>query len=398
MESGLDIESQGRRLVDWLSRDALSAWLRSGFNEVEGYCYERLLSDGMPDTGAPIRTRTQARQLFVLSVAHCLDWAPDIARRADALSAFIDRHCRQDSGPGYVRSVSATLATRDSSHDLYDHACFLLASAWHYRAFGDPSSIENAHSIFRFLDDELAHPDGGWAEGDYDYANRRQNPHMHMFEALLALHDATADDAWLDRADRVYALFVNHFFDGESGFLLEFFDDKLQPVRGDAGRVVEPGHMMEWVWLLRWYERARGTPTTTYAERLFDNALACGRAATGLLFDTVGMDGNALTATTRLWPMPEMIKAALSQARAGDVNGESIATEAIVAFFAQFVSGASGSPYVDQLDGQGKVIDDRAAASSMYHLATAALEILMKNGARQEPVESPNKLRRKAQG
>ncbi|MCG8369814.1 MAG: AGE family epimerase/isomerase, partial [Proteobacteria bacterium] len=259
MEIGHDIESQGRRLVDWLSRDALPAWLRTGFDEVEGYCVERLPGGGSPDTGAAIRTRTQARQLFVLSVAHSLAWAPEAERRADALSAFIDRHCRQESGPGYVRSVSATLTARDSSRDLYDHACFLLASAWHYRAFGDASSVENAHSIIRCLDDELAHPAGGWAEGDYDYANRRQNPHMHMFEALLALHDATGDDVWLDKAGSVYALFADRFFDRRSGFLLEFFDDDLQPACGEAGRLAEPGHMMEWVWLLRWYERVSGT-------------------------------------------------------------------------------------------------------------------------------------------
>ncbi|MCG8370465.1 MAG: AGE family epimerase/isomerase, partial [Proteobacteria bacterium] len=171
--------------------------------------------------------------------------------------------------------------------------------------------------------------------------------------------------------------------DRRSGFLLEFFDDDLQPACGEAGRLAEPGHMMEWVWLLRWYERVSGTSTTAYANRLFENALACGRAATGLLFDVVDTDGEVLTATTRLWPMPELIKAALSQARAGDADGESIAAEAIAAFFARFVPDASTTPYVDRLDGQGRVIDDRAAASSMYHLTTAALEILATDRSRR---------------
>lgn len=375
MAREVDIQSQGRRFIDWLSRDAFPAWQQVGFDDENGHSFEWLLSTGPAATDAPVRTRTQARQLFALCVAHDLQWLPDAASRADALHAFIVTRCRQARTAGYVRSLSADLSVSDAGHDLYDHACFLLASAWRYRAFGDESSIESARATMRFVEAHLAHPAGGWSEGDYDFEHRRQNPHMHMFESLLALYEATGADTWRDYASGVYALFTDYFHDPDTGCLLEFFDDGLQPADDDAGRTAEPGHMMEWVWLLRWYERLNGTSTAQYANRLFENSLEHGRSGSGLLYDAIATDGKVRQGTKRLWPMAELIKAALSQARAGHPDGERVAAQAIADFFTHFVDVAQTTPYVDQLDEQDAVIDDRAAASSMYHLTTAAIEI-----------------------
>ena len=149
--------------------------------------------------------------------------------------------------------------------------------------------------------------------------------------------------------------------------------------------------MMEWVWLLRWYERVRETPTTPYADILFENVLAYGKSASGLLFHRIDTDGRVQADSKRLWPMSELIKAALSQARAGNADGERIAAEAIGTFFTRFVPGTSKSPYVDQLDSRDRVADGRAAASSMYHLVSAALEVLARIGARRPDAEHPPK-------
>ncbi len=375
-----DLRTQGRRLVDWLSGDAFSAWIRAGFDAGSGNSYERLLSLDTADTRATLRTRTQARQLFVLSVAQVLRWSlprsSTVAARADALNTFIDRHCRQENDDGYVRSLAPDSSVQDKGHDLYDHACFLLADAWRYRAFGVDSAIESAQRNLLFLDTHLAHPDGGWREGDYPHAHRRQNPHMHLFEGLLALYETTGDDDWLARAGEVFTLFTEHFFDADSGVVLEFFDDALRPAPGDAGSTVEPGHGMEWVWLLRWYERLSGTSTAAYADALFTNGLARGQSDSGLLFDEIGADGTVRAGTKRLWHMPELIKAGIVQARAGRGEGERVAARAIEDFFTHFVAAAPRAPYCDQLDANDAVIDASAAASSMYHLTTAALEIV----------------------
>ena len=326
-------------------------------------------------SGAAIRTRTQARITYVYCIAHHLNWSTDARARVDALQEFVDANCRQNDGAGYVRTLSTSLAGRDTTRDLYDHACFLLADAWKHRAFGDEAALHNAHDIVDMLDARLGHRNGGWQEGDYDYEHRRQNPHMHLFEAFLALADATGDDYWLLRARQVYALFTKHFFAADSGVLLEFFDETWQPAPGDAGHFAEPGHMMEWVWLLRWYEYLSGEATGTYADTLFANALGTGQSKNGLLFDQIRSDHTVTTKTKRLWPMTELIKAGVVQAAAGDANGESVAAKAIDALMTHFVENTITVPYCDQLDENDAIVGSSAAASSMYHLCAAAYEL-----------------------
>src|SRR3546814_13925869 len=64
--------------------------------------------------------------------------------------------------------------------------------------------------------------------------------HMHLLEACLALHEATKETAYLDRAGLLLDLFRDRFL--VTGSLREFFTDDLRPAPGDAGRIVEPGH------------------------------------------------------------------------------------------------------------------------------------------------------------
>ena len=87
--------------------------------------------------------------------------------------------------------------------------------------------------------------------------------------------------------------------------------------------------MFEWVWLLRWYERLFGEDTSSIANALWFKALAIGLDAEGLVYDQVTADGRVTEATKRLWPMTELIKAAVSQARAGVPGAEAIAAKGI---------------------------------------------------------------------
>src|SRR3546814_14289476 len=80
--------------------------------------------------------------------------------------------------------------------------------------------------------------------------------HMHLLEACLALHEATKETAYLDRAGLLLDLFRDRFL--VTGSLREFFTDDLRPAPGDAGRIVEPGHHFEWVWLLHRYGLVTG--------------------------------------------------------------------------------------------------------------------------------------------
>src|SRR3546814_19321730 len=85
---------------------------------------------------------------------------------------------------------------------------------------------------------------------------------MHLFEALLALHEATGDAGWLEKALRIRDLLRDRFTSPRDGGLGEYFTPDWRPDPGDAGRVREPGHHFEWVWLLHRHGSLSGAPGT----------------------------------------------------------------------------------------------------------------------------------------
>src|SRR3546814_11907533 len=80
---------------------------------------------------------------------------------------------------------------------------------------------------------------------------RRQNPHMHLLEAFLALYEASGEAHWLARAQSIHDLFRRHFL--QPGQLVEFFDADWRevPQNGRAGdlRPRDPGPFFHSAWL-----------------------------------------------------------------------------------------------------------------------------------------------------
>ena len=91
----------------------------------------------------------------------------------------------------------------DQTRDLYDHAFVLLAYA-HAAGVLDDAWIGRAMRVAcsTYIAAEFPHPEGGFRESVPDQLPRRQNPHMHLLEALLAAHARFGDDAYLDHGRR----------------------------------------------------------------------------------------------------------------------------------------------------------------------------------------------------
>ena len=109
-------------------------------------------------------------------------------------------------------------APMDATKDLYAHAFLLFALAWLHRAFAAPDAIALAAGTLDTLHARIAAPGGGFwdratADWQPDRSLRRQNPHMHLLEALLALHEATGEARWLDEATALVRLFLDRFHD-----------------------------------------------------------------------------------------------------------------------------------------------------------------------------------------
>lgn len=365
------------RLEHWIRDEALPLWLARGINPKSGAHYERLAPDGAADVEANTRVRVQARQAFFFASAYDRGWCPEGKAAAEGLMAFVRKTAAHPTADaGYAHLLDKNYEIVDSKQDLYDHAFSLLANAWCYRAFHDEAYLREADKLIAHLDASFGSPLGGWTEGDYDYPCRRQNPHMHLLEAFLALYDASSDAKYLARAGEIFTLFQAHFFDAQHGVLFEFFDEQWRRLPNVKGDTVEPGHMMEWVWLLDWYSRRAGRPVDQYTQVLYERGLQFGMDTSGLLFDAVSYTGEVLDRNKRCWGITELIKASLVQIRAGHPEAEAIAVKAVDDLFRYYLCAPTPGSYVDQRGAQDEVVVDLAPASTLYHLMVAAMELV----------------------
>ena len=363
--------------TDLVHNRALTMWATRGWDDANGSCYEALDPAGAPLTDQPKRTRVQLRQIYVYAHAHSMG-LKDTQALVSALFDFLSIGALSKTSPGCAYLLSPTGQTLDHTRDLYDQAFLILAAAWSYRAFGKQEYLTLAEDTIDFLDDVLKAPNGGWYESNREIGaqagKRRQNPHMHLFEAFLALYEATQNDRWLVKAREVLSLFEQHFYDSKTECLLEFYSPDWVPLQSDM-QAVEPGHMLEWSWLLAQYKRVSGADYSDLSFKLLNKAAALGlNAKTGLIYNVVESNGRVCDSAHRLWPQTEYIKALITSMESGQTAATSSLDEAVQALVKHFRSRVSDDLWIERVDANGAPIDSRTAASSFYHMFCAAAE------------------------
>jgi mannose-6-phosphate isomerase len=274
-------------------------------------------------------------------------------------------------GGGYASRFDLAHRPTGQTRDLYDQDFVLLALAAAAAVLPVAPLRRQALDLLTYIDSAFAHPKGGYQESVPPRPPRRQNPHMHALEALLAAHGAFGDAEFLDCARAVVALFMDRLLDPDTGALPEFFDEGLNPLREGGSFVVEPGHHCEWVWLLEWYQRVAG-PDARLQAAMAGLMLHVDRhglhPASGDVIDEVRGDGSAPLLTSRLWPQTERLKAAF-------LRPDSTAShrQAALAGLAAWLR--PDGLWVERRDAAGDALDGPVPASSLYHLTAAILAV-----------------------
>lgn len=361
----------------WLKQAAWPLWLEHGVDRRAGAFHE-WLDLGSLQCDAPYRRlRVAARQIYVFAKAarHGLPGADDVVRLG---LAFLREHARQADG-GYAWRFGLDNHPLDHTRDLYDHAFVLLALASAHDALRDPATDAEAGALVDFIERDFGYPQGGYRESIPDQLPRRQNPHMHLLEALIAAHRAFGGTRYFERASALIRLFLDRMFQAADGALPEFFDAALVPQRDERGRyVVEPGHHYEWIWLLDDYLKlARGQGGGIEADRIEDAIVRLFAfadtfgldGATGLAWDAVWSDGEIRDRTFRLWPQTERLKAVacrpgLTRTSVNDCR----------ALLGRFTQGVRDGLWRERMPESTQATGPVAPASSLYHLTCALLE------------------------
>lgn len=364
-----------RQLTEWGKTVSLPFWAERGWDRRHGGFYETLRPDGEGVAGDLRRVRVQARQAYVFARSAHEGWLD----RADLATDGMDRLVRLARGaggePGWAHTLHDDGRVADARRDLYDHAFLILALAWLFRVTGLPRYRDLAFETLAFLDTHMSAEHGGYREAiGAACLPRRQNPHMHLFEALMALYEATGEDSLLLRLDAIRQLFDRHFFDPAEAVLREFFDAQWQPDR-ETGDRIEPGHLCEWVWLLAEHERLTGQAAGAAAEGLFATAMKHGiNPRTGLLYTTIAPDGAVLDAGSRTWMQTEWIRAAAVRAMRGAADAPARLAQACAAANRHHFQPAIGGGWVDAVSAAGEPVASGMPSSTLYHVLGSLVE------------------------
>ena len=376
MADDSDVKNAVERLRRWLIDQALPLWGGIGFDSARGAFVERLTFEGAPVLSAPRRAMVQSRQIYVFSHAAVLGWWPEGKTIAlEAAHRLIDRYHAVDGSPGWVFAVDPDGAVCDPRRDFYAHAFALFGLAWAYKLAPEPRFLSTALTTLRVLDQHFASPTGGYHSVlPADAGRREQNPHMHLFEAMLAWFEATGHAMFLARAGELHGMMAGRFFQSQSGILAEYFDGSWTPQAGDLGRICEPGHHFEWSWLLRRYAGLAGRSDPPIAAALKAFGDRHGFDADGFVVDALLDDGRVHKASRRCWPHTEAVKAEVAAAETGDAEASPRAARTIDRLMAVFLGRPVAGGWIDHVDANGAPIVDSMPASTLYHVFLAAAE------------------------
>ena len=269
-------------------QDHLAHWLAAAPSD-SGLYRSKVDREWRP--AAQQRTDLTAQSRLIYAMASGFDLTGD-ARYLDAVRSgadFLLQHFADPMHPGFFRRVDESGRVIDDSKHTYGHAFAIFGLAHAYRVTRDKRYRESAFQTWYAMNVFLGDATGGYRPGaSRDFAPnsglRTQNPVMHLFEAMLALWDATKEPAALEGAQRVGDFVLRRLLEGlpdGGAFIAEWYDGQWVPLKRDKGGYIDLGHQFEWAYLLSAGEQ-RGLPSLygLAAERLMSYGLRVGYDST----------------------------------------------------------------------------------------------------------------------
>jgi mannose-6-phosphate isomerase len=355
---------------DWLVASVWPAWLEYGVDWENQAFLEYLNPSNWQCDEDFRRLRVAARQIISFSKAASMG----IERSEDAVVLglkFLAGPARLKGG-GYARVFDLSNRPIDETLDLYDHAFVLLAFSSAARVREYETMRQSALELFDFIQKNFVHELGGYLNSVPPSLPRRQNPHMHLLEALMEAHEAFGDKLFLSAAADIVTLFLERFLCRDNFSIPEYFSENLTREPPTGNFEVEPGHHFEWIWLLhkfngtREHSPALASDLKLVREKLFNfNDRFAINQKFGTAFDIVLNSGDVVSASSRIWPQTERIRAEI---HCRTDNGAMI--EQALRSFKLYTDGLPAGLWREQIEPDGSSVYPTARASTLYHLTT----------------------------
>jgi mannobiose 2-epimerase len=243
-----------------LVRDNLAHWLAAAPTD-SGFLRSELDRQWRPDAQQVGTLVSQSRLLFVLAAGHDVTAEEGYLETVRKGADFLIEEFHDDEHGGWFWSVSPEGEPQDTYKDAYGHAFVIFGLAHAGRVTGQKRFTQAALETWETMKAHLVDSHGGIKRRtSRDWKRRRgrnsQNPMMHLFEALLALHQATESRAVFDDATKLAEFIFGRLYQADppnrragGGYLPEMYDDEWKPLAG-RGAYVDLGHQFEWAFLL----------------------------------------------------------------------------------------------------------------------------------------------------
>ncbi len=380
----------------WLAREGsrLLDGARASFAQEGGFWWLGLA--GRPDTARPRELWITCRMTHVFALGSLLGRPGDAELAEHGVASLLDVF-RDGEYDGWFSAVGADNQPEGTTKAAYGHAFVLLAASSAVVAgcarAGELLDAATAVFLRRFWDEEQGLAVEEWNR-DWSALEsyRGANANMHTVEAMLAVADATGEQAWRDRALRIATRLIDQFAREHDWRIPEHFDADWQ-VLPDYNRDlpdhpfrpygVTPGHALEWARLLLTLGaslRSLGREAPTWlgeaAAALFDRAVREGwDAERGGFVYTTDWSGVPVVRARFHWVVAEAIGAAAALRRAAE-------DDYYAAWYATFWDYARGV-FIDQSGGVSWVheVDEEARPATVtwtgrpdtYHAFQATL-------------------------
>ncbi|HWW28243.1 MAG TPA: AGE family epimerase/isomerase [Caulobacter sp.] len=365
----------------WLFDEALPFWGEAGIDRVDGGYVEQLDFEGQ-DAGVDFkRVRVVCRQIYVFSHASTLGWAPglELARHG---YEFLTRNAWLGAEGGWARVLTRQGEVRDTTPDLYDIAFAMFALGWYGRASGEAAPKVLAMQTLDFLEANMRPADGlGFLHEKPAHGSRLQNPHMHLLEAALVCLETYPDPRFETLARQLVELFSTKLFNPETGTLSEYFTDDWSREPGERGRITEPGHQLEWAWILANAQRLLGMDAGSIIQALVASAERHGvDPVSHATYNEVRDDGAPINRGSRSWPNTERIKAHVALFETFGTNPTVPVAQSANLLLGRYLATPVRGLWIDQFDGEDRPTSTTVPASTLYHVFLAFAELLRLEG------------------
>ena len=188
--------------------------------------------------------------------------------------------------------------------------------------------------------------------------------------------EASGDERFLALANEMTMLCRDHFYDRATQTLAEYFDDSWRRAPGDRGRLIEPGHHFEWVWLLAGYQRLVGGNVKDLARSLLTFAEAHGvDPQSGATFNQISDDGSVLDRSSRTWPNTERIQVWVAMFELEGRDPRPVFEQSGRLLLERYLSREPPGTWIDQFGADGTPQAHAIPASTLYRVFIAFAEM-----------------------